>query len=98
MKLRWSTRAERDLYAIADFIALDDPGAAIDWIDRLRERARKAAAMPQAGRSGPELGRQDIREVFVGNYRIVYRIEPRGVLVLTVHEGHRQLPADLVEE
>ncbi len=47
--------------------------------------------MPRAGRVVPELGLEEIREVFLGKYRIVYRLVEGGIEVLTVFEGHRQL-------
>ncbi|HWU89722.1 MAG TPA: type II toxin-antitoxin system RelE/ParE family toxin [Kofleriaceae bacterium] len=94
MALRWSDGAELDLYEIGDYIALDDPIAAERWIDQLRDRARRAALMPNAGRRVPELDEDNVREVFLGNYRIVYRIEPVGILVLAVLEGHRRLVLD----
>ncbi len=37
----------------------------------------------------PELGRDDVRETFLRSYRIVYRVVPEGIVVLTVFEGHR---------
>jgi hypothetical protein len=33
----------------------------------------------------------DVREVFLRTYRIIYRIEPARILVLTIFEGHRRL-------
>ncbi|MCB9730612.1 MAG: type II toxin-antitoxin system RelE/ParE family toxin [Deltaproteobacteria bacterium] len=36
MKVRWSRLALRDLDAIFDYIARDDPSAALRWIGRLR--------------------------------------------------------------
>ena len=92
MKLRWSARSLTDLIEIADYIALDDLDAARRWVTRLRDRARKAAAMPGAGRKVPELDRDDIREVFAGTYRIIYRIDHRELVVVTVVEGHQLLP------
>ena len=47
--------------------------------------------MPHAGRVVPEFDRDDIREVIVGNYRIVYRVRATEVLVLTVFESHKLL-------
>jgi toxin ParE1/3/4 len=92
VKLRWSARALTDLIEIADYIALDDIVAARRWINRLRDRARKATVMPGAGRKVPELDRDDIREVFAGTYRIIYRINQRELVVVTVVEGHQLLP------
>jgi toxin ParE1/3/4 len=92
MKLVWSQEALRDLVDIADYIAFDDPIAARRWIKRLRDRARRAARIPNAGRKVPERDDETIREVIVGNHRIIYRVEQRSIIVLTVLEGHRQLP------
>ena len=90
MILRWTDRARRDLLAIGRYIARDNPAAARQWIERLRERAQQAATTPHAGRMVPELQREDIREVFLRTYRIVYRVREQTIDVLTVFEGHRR--------
>lgn len=94
MRLRWTQRAQRDLGEIQRFIAEDDPDAARRWVQKLRERARAALAFPLAGRVVPELGRAEIREVFLRTYRIVYRLQEGTLDVLTVFEGHRLLEVD----
>lgn len=95
MKLVWSARANRDLVQIANYIALDNPDAAIKWVDRLRERARQAASMPRAGRMVPEAESGDVREVFLQTYRLIYRIERKQIVVLAVVEGHRAITGEL---
>jgi len=35
LAIHWSDRAKDDLAAIGDYIAADDPVAAMRWIDRL---------------------------------------------------------------
>ncbi|MDY7227710.1 type II toxin-antitoxin system RelE/ParE family toxin [Hyalangium rubrum] len=97
-QLRWSLRARNDLVAIARFIASDDPAAARAWVEKLRGQARRAASTPLTGRRVPEVGRDDIREVLLRHYRIVYRVEPRGIVVLTVFEGHRLFPREPLPE
>ena len=87
--IRWTERAATDLLAIGDYITADNPDAAWRWVERLRKRAVKASRTPRGGRVVPEIGRDDVREVFVGAYRIVYRVMPREIVVLTVFEGHR---------
>lgn len=94
-RLAWSRRAARDLIEIGDFIALDDPAAARRWVERLRATAARAAVTPLGGRVVPEFGRNDVRDVFQRTYRIVYRVMPRDVVVLTIFEGHRRLPRKL---
>lgn len=98
MKLRWTRRARRDLLEIGHYIARDKPMAARRWVERLRRRARDAAALPQTGRVVSEIGREDVREVFVNTYRIVYRICEEEIHVLTVFEGHQLLPQGVVDE
>jgi len=91
MKLRWSDRARQDLREIGRYIARGSPDAARKWVSRLRRRAIKTAAIPQSGRIVPEFGKPDIREVLLGNYRIVYQVTGKAVTILTVFEGHRLL-------
>jgi toxin ParE1/3/4 len=93
VKIRWTRQAAQDLQAIGDFIASDSPGAARRWVARLQERARHAAPAPFSGRRVPELEREDVREVILGGYRIVYRVFPDFIHILTVFEGHRLFPA-----
>lgn len=95
MKLRWSVRAGLQLQEISDYIALDDPIAALRWVRKLDQRVRSVANTPRAGRRVPELERDDIREVFLGAYRILYRIAPRELVVIAVFEGHRLIPDDV---
>ena len=99
MKLRWTRGAVEDLREIRSFIAQDNLPAAQRWVARLRRRAVLAAEQPTAGRVVPEFGRDDVREVFVRSYRIVYRILANEIHVLTVFEGGRLLhPSDLSDE
>jgi len=38
-----------------------------------------------------EIGRDDIREIILGNYRVIYRITPDEVEILTIYHGARLL-------
>jgi toxin ParE1/3/4 len=90
--VRWSRRAVQDLVELADYIARDDAASARSWVERLRERATLAAAAPRMGRRVPELGGDDVRETYLRTYRLVYRVDGKGIVVLTVVEGRRRLP------
>ena len=92
--MRWklSLRARADLQHIGHRIAIYDPRAAEQWLRKLLERARTAGRSPGLGRRVPEVDREDIREAIVGNYRLVYVVKPKFVVILTIFEGHRQLP------
>ena len=92
LTIEWSERAVADLRAVDEYIAADNPAAAARRVGRLIAKAEAAARLPMAGRVAPEKGRTDIREVFLRNYRIVYRVREGSILVLTVFEGHRLFP------
>jgi toxin ParE1/3/4 len=92
--MRWklSLQAKADLRRVGHRIARDNPEAAIAWVQKLQGRARLAGQAPWQGRKVPEIDRDDIREAIVGNYRIVYIVQVRAVLILTIFEGHLRLP------
>jgi plasmid stabilization system protein ParE len=92
--LKWTEAALADLEAIGDFIAQDDPVAARRWVRELIATARLAARIPYGGRRVPEFDQDELREVFLKRYRIVYRITARSCEVLTVFEGHKRLRLD----
>lgn len=91
MAVTWTSRARDDLVAIFRFIARDNRKTAERWVARLIEQAEQAATMPLAGRVVPEVGHDDVREVFLRAYRIIYRVAGDDIRILTVFEGHRQV-------
>ena len=97
MRLLWTERARDDLREIGRYIAHDKPMAASRWLSRLRLAARQAGDMPMLCRKVPEIGRDDVREIQLRTYRIVYRILDDQIHVLTVFEGHRRLEQDIIE-
>jgi len=64
-------------------------------MDDLTRRSEQLADFPKMGRKVPEYEAEDIREIFEGDYRIIYRIKPRQLDVLAVIHGSRLLPEKL---
>ncbi len=91
MKVLWTVRAEKDLFEIGRFIAKDNLTTARLWTGKLKKKANEAARNPRAGRQVPEFEREDVREVLLKSYRIVYRVTVKHIEILTVFEGHRLL-------
>lgn len=91
MRITWSPRAYGELRDIGRFIAADNPRAARAFVARIKDRVRRVARTPMAGRIVPEFDRDDLREVLVGDYRIVYRVGAKEIHVVTVRHGHRLL-------
>jgi len=92
--LIWSARARRELREIGEYIALDKPLAARQWVETLAAVAERATELPFAGRRVPEYERDDVREMIKRGYRVIYRVSDTQVEIITVSEGHRLLPSD----
>ncbi len=92
MKVVWTEQALERIQEIEDFVSQNSPDRAMLFVAKLIERGDSLAPFPHLGRRLPELGSSEIREVLEGNYRIVYRITHERIEIITVFEGHRQLP------
>lgn len=96
-QVRWTPQALDDLDAICLFIARDAPQIAAVFADRAFRATDRLADYPRSGRIAPELGVEHIREIILGNYRLIYRIREDQVQVVTVHHGARLLDVGKIE-
>jgi toxin ParE1/3/4 len=94
MKIIWSPLAIDRATEIAEYIALDNPTAAQKWIDLIFQEVELLVSSPKMGRAVPEIGSKQIRELIIGNYRIIYRIEKISISVLTIRHGKQILPVE----
>jgi len=92
MSVTWSQEAGENLVDIEEFIARDSVERAIRFVDALIDHTEAILAdNPRSGRTVPEIGNPDIRELIYRGYRIVYRLNGDRIDILTVFEGHRLL-------
>lgn len=92
MNVTWSKEAGENLVEIEEFIARDSLERAVRFVDAMIDHAEAILAdNPKSGRTVPEIGNPDIRELIYRGYRIVYRLNGDRVEILTVFEGHRLL-------
>ena len=87
----WSLTATEDLQAIEEFVARDSPVYAIRLTDRIVEVVERLEDFPLSGRVVPEFVREDLRELIVGSYRVVYLVEEDSVTILRVVHGAQDL-------
>jgi toxin ParE1/3/4 len=85
-----------DIDAIAECIALDSPDYASLMVLRILEAGKKLEQFPEAGAALQGVGSDSYRQVVVGAYRIIYRVDLDVVRVARVYHGARLLnPSDL---
>jgi len=91
VRLRWTTTALRDLEAIGDCIARDNPTAAARVVTSILDQTDMLAKHPHIGRPGrvPET-----RELVVANtpHIVPYRVRGDVVQTLAVMHGARRAP------
>lgn len=92
MRVVISPLAERDLEAIGDYIASDNPARALSFIEELRTKCVEIAKAPKAFRTRPELG-ADIRSCTHGNYVIFFVAGKSLLTIVRVLHGAMDIPA-----
>ncbi|NGN42771.1 type II toxin-antitoxin system RelE/ParE family toxin [Mesorhizobium sp. CGMCC 1.15528] len=90
MKVRWSTAAKLNLAEIVDFIAIDNPRAAIQMDELLSGATGRLADFPNSGRQGLLAGTRELLPH--RSYRIVYDFDAGMVRILAVVHTSRQWP------
>jgi toxin ParE1/3/4 len=86
-EVRWTPQAAEDLDAIAAFIAQDSPHYAAVFVMDILQAIGRLVYFPQSGRIVPEINNPVIRELILGNYRVIYRLRAELAEILTVHHG-----------
>ena len=92
MRVAISPLAERDLEAIGDYIADDNPSRALSFIAELRTQCATIAKAPQAYRVRPELG-EGIRSCAHGSYVIFFTATNARLTIVRVLHGAMDIPA-----
>jgi toxin ParE1/3/4 len=90
-RVGWSRRALNDLQGIAEYIAADSPTYARNVIKKIVSQTRMLAQFPRSGRIVPEYDDENIRELIVYSYRIIYRLQEDQLVIAAVVHGRRSL-------
>ena len=90
MRLVWTLLAREDRKAIREYIAADNPSAALNFDELLSEKAVRLADYPGLGRPGRLQGTREF--VVHRNYMVVYDIAGNVVRVLRVLHAARRWP------
>ena len=91
MKIIWSPRSKNQLAEFAEYIANDKPNAAQKWLEKIFSEVEKLENLPMSGRKVPELKQDNYRELLIGNYRIIYKLEKDKIFILSVRHSKQLL-------
>ena len=93
MRIIWTYTAWKDLDFIAEYIAKDSRYYSVLFVQQAREASRSLGYFVRRGRVVPEFGDKNIRELFVMNHRMIYRVARSEVSIVALIHGSRDLLA-----
>lgn len=90
MKVVWTPEAQQDRADVWDYIAAENPGAAIRLDTLFSDAANRLTQHPKLGTQGKVVGTREL--IPHENYRIVYEISHETVWILTLVHTSRMWP------
>lgn len=84
--IRWSLRGKTRLLRCMRYIAEEsqDWPTVVNWRDRVYAAVEHLDEFPESGSIVCELNRNDIRQVIVGDYRVIYRAKRKTPEIISV--------------
>mgnify|MGYP001439585366 CR=1 FL=1 len=96
-----SRYAEDDLVEIIEYYHVKNEIYSQKLLLALEERVEELKEYPERGRIVPELEKQNILEygeLIEGNYRIIYAIEDKNVIIHTIIDSRRNIEELLIKK
>ena len=91
MRVAWTRLATEQLDEAMAYIANDRPAVATRWLEQILDHADSLADYPDRGRIVEEARRDDVRELIVNPYRLIYRCDEEVVYVTMLFHARRNL-------
>lgn len=92
MIVAWTEEAKAHVAGIYAYIKRDSPFYAIQTVDKLTRRLDQLIDHPRSGRIVPKYNDENLRELIVAPYRLIYRIKADRIDIVAVFHGAQQLP------
>jgi toxin ParE1/3/4 len=93
----WTEPALNDLDAITDYIAIENPQAAAEFVQRVFAHVEQLAAHPESGSRPLELKRSRYRQIVEPPCRVFDRFDGTKVFVLFVMRAEQLLRKSVLQ-
>jgi toxin ParE1/3/4 len=84
MRIQWSEQARTQVREIFEYISQDRPMAAEGILEGFLKRVDLLAEFPEQGVAWGDPHRSDLRSILFESYRLVYRVGPGEIAILSV--------------
>lgn len=89
----WTPEALRQLEGILDYLAEVAPDYADALSLEIEDAVDSLTRFPQMGRVVPEFWRDDLREIIMDNYRLVYLVRSEGIRIASLFHAAMDVAA-----
>ena len=83
-KVKWSDEAKNDLKEITSYLKQASPSYAMIFLEKIDLVLKNLLNFPKVGRVVPEYSDVTLREVFIWNYRLVYKNLSRYIGIISI--------------
>ncbi|MGF7217117.1 plasmid stabilization system protein ParE [Spirosoma lacussanchae] len=87
----WKDEAKEDLRDILHYLSRSPSAYVENWSDELTKKLKLLESFPEMGRKVPEKELSHLREVLVGNYRLLYIYFHDMITIIAVRHQASQL-------
>ncbi len=96
--VRWSNTSKLDLHQIYDYIAKDSVYYAKKVVNDIIDKSEYLELFPSIGRKVEEISDNDLKEIIIYSYRMIYRIVEDGINVLAIVHCRRNLTSEILDK
>jgi len=90
-KIEWSREAISDIVSIAEYIETNSEYYASAFTTEIFEKAETLENFPRRGRIVPGFLIENLREIFIGDYRLIYKVDSSLISIIAIIHGSRDL-------
>jgi len=87
----WTDLASQDLKNIFSYISKSSPYYAHLVRKQFLRKSKELTRFPDIGRTPPENGLSEYREIFVYSYRLIYRITQENIYIVAIVHMRQKL-------
>lgn len=96
--VRWSYTSKLDLLQIYNYIAKDSEHYAKKVVNDIVDKSEYLGVFPNMGSRVEEFDEDNLKEIVIYSYRMIYRIIDDGVNILAIVHCKRSLSSEMLEE
>lgn len=89
VKIKISRQAQKDMRQIYDFVSRESLQNAGMLIEKIILKIDTLSSFPERGKIVKEFSDPAIREISVYKFRVIYKISPRILRIITIHHSSR---------